>query len=676
MTRIVGPTGSRRRRRFLSVPLLVVSALTLMFVAGAQAVHDLDFQLDGDVLASTTTNVGGSTQTVDWDSLINADGTVKDPLPAGFGAATFDKDFLNNGTTFLTSDTTTFATGSKDTLPIADWQCNFDNNVNSKIDVMNAYAATYVDPATGDEILYFGLERNTNTGTADVGFWFLQGETACETTGGAADFSGAHQDGDLLVVSEFTQGGTVSTINVYRWNGDDATGSLGEDAVASGVDCRSTPPGDEACGVANRVPITTPWLTAAKTLNPQVGHSLPTAQFFEGGVNLTESGLGGQCFNTFIGDTRSSAELNATLFDYSLGQLGQCVAAMTTQVSTAGPVIPGTAVTDTATVTGNKPVTPTGTVTFFLCGPIPTGACDTGGTNIGTGTLSGTGNTATATSPAVNVSPALVPGRYCFRAEWPGDVNYPTPLVHFGGPTGTNECFTVEKLNTQTVTTPVDGSGTPTSTITLGSSIFDKAVVTGTAAGGDPTGEVNFFVCGPIAAPATCDTGGTAVAGNPQTLVSDGDPATFTSSATSGAFTPTAVGRYCFRAEYGGSNIYNPSSDSGANECFTVTDTTATATHQIWLPNDRATITSNGAPISGTLSFTLHAGSDCTGTVLRPAETFTLTNEASGVSRTTNNNTVTVEETATVSWEVVFTSTDPFVSGSTRCETTSLTITN
>ena len=201
--------------------------------------------------------------------------------------------------------------------------------------------------------------------------------------------------------------------------------------------------------------------------------------------------------------------------------------------------------------------------------------------------------------------------------------------------------------------------------------------MTGTAAGGDPTGEVNFFVCGPIASPATCGTGGTAVAGNPQTLVSDGVAATFTSSATSGAFTPTAVGRYCFRAEYGGSNIYNPSSDSGANECFTVTDTTATATHQVWLPNDQATITSaHGAPISGTLSFTLHAGSDCTGTVLRPAETFTLDNAASPVNRSTTNQTVTVEATASVSWEVVFTSTNPFVSGSTRCETTSLTITN
>ena len=187
---------------------------------------------------------------------------------------------------------------------------------------------------------------------------------------------------------------------------------------------------------------------------------------------------------------------------------------------------------------------------------------------------------------------------------------------------------------------------------------------------------MNFFVCGPIAAPATCTTGGTAVQGNPKALVSDGDPATFTSSATSGAFMPTAVGRYCFRAEYGGSNIYNPSSDSGANECFTVTDTTATATHQVWLPNDQATITSaHGAPISGTLSFTLHAGSDC-GAVLRPAETFPLINATSPVNRSTTNQTVTVEATASVSWEVVFTSNDPFVSGSTRCETTSLTITN
>ena len=162
--RVLGPTGSRRRRRFLLAPILLVTAVALLFVAGAQAVHGEAFQLDGDVLASTTTNVGGVTQNVDWDSLFDANGNEL-PSPTGFGEKSFDKDFLNNGTDFITDDTTTFATGSKDTLPIAGWQCNRDNNVNSKIDVLNAYAVEYTDPVSGDDFLYFALERNTNTGT-------------------------------------------------------------------------------------------------------------------------------------------------------------------------------------------------------------------------------------------------------------------------------------------------------------------------------------------------------------------------------------------------------------------------------------------------------------------------------------------------------------------------------
>src|SRR5262245_35419888 len=120
--RALGEQGSRRRKRFLLLPALVATALALFWVAGAQAVHDLNFQLDGDVLASTTTNVGGNTQNLDWDSLINADGTEK-ALPANFTASDFQKDFnqtANGG--FATNDSTTYATGSKDTLPISGWQ--------------------------------------------------------------------------------------------------------------------------------------------------------------------------------------------------------------------------------------------------------------------------------------------------------------------------------------------------------------------------------------------------------------------------------------------------------------------------------------------------------------------------------------------------------------------------
>jgi len=212
--RVLGPKESPRRRWTLVLALVSLLAFGLMYVAGAQAVHDETFQLDGDVLAS----VGPNPPANDWDSLFNADGTTKSSLPTGFDDANLERDFLTSQAgAFLTSDGSTFSTGSKDTLPISGWQCNLDNNVNSKIDVMNAYAATYTD-ASQDEFIYFGLERNVNTGDANVGFWFLQDTVACTSTGASVTFSGEHKDGDLLVVSEFSGGGLVSTVNVYRWD--------------------------------------------------------------------------------------------------------------------------------------------------------------------------------------------------------------------------------------------------------------------------------------------------------------------------------------------------------------------------------------------------------------------------------------------------------------------------
>src|SRR5262249_60641241 len=112
---------------------------------------------------------------------------------------------------------------------------------------------------------------------------------------------------------------------------------------------------------------------------------------------------------------------------------------------------------------------PGGTATFFL----GSGVRWSGGTNIGTGTLSGSGATASATSPDVNtVASPLAPGTWCFRAQWPGDTNYPAALSEFGGASGTNECFTVQKITTTTVTTPSVGSG---SIATLGSPGTDHA---------------------------------------------------------------------------------------------------------------------------------------------------------------------------------------------------------
>ena len=61
----------------------------------------------------------------------------------------------STSTTFCTADDTTYATGSKDTLGIGNggWQCNHDKNVNSKIDIMNAYVAQYTTADGAQDLL-------------------------------------------------------------------------------------------------------------------------------------------------------------------------------------------------------------------------------------------------------------------------------------------------------------------------------------------------------------------------------------------------------------------------------------------------------------------------------------------------------------------------------------------
>jgi len=292
----------------------------------------------------------------------------------------------------------------------------------------------------------------------------------------------------------------------------------------------------------------------------------------------------------------------------------------------------------------------------------------------------------------------LGPGRYCFRAHWGGDINYTTPIDEYGQSSNSVECFTVAKLPSGTVTTPSTGTVTLAS-INAGGFVTDTAVVTGTAAGGDPTGTVNFFICGPIAS-GTCDgttTVGTAVSGNPVDLVPDGtvppNDTTYTGSATSGHVTSstiTSVGRYCFRAVYSGDGHYLGSNDAGTgnSECFTVTDTSSETTEQNWLPNDSATVSSGGGTtLDGTGVFTLYDSANCSGTVLYSSDPTPGTNPAddivvgggSTVTVNTGNQTfkIKVANDRTVSWQFVYTSNDSSTTGSTSsCETTNLTITN
>jgi hypothetical protein len=356
----------------------------------------------------------------------------------------------------------------------------------------------------------------------------------------------------------------------------------------------------------------------------------------------------------------------------------------------AGPYLPAVAIHDTATVTGSvSTLNPSGNVTFYLCSfpsSDTTSVCDgttNVGTSIGTGALgNGAGGVSTASSPTVNDSAqtgtrgTLSPGRYCFRAEWGGDTNYVTgTLKEYSLST---ECFNVTKIDTTTVTTP-NVAGVATTNITLTSSIRDTAVVTGTQAGGDPTGKVVFHVCA-VASPNLC-TGTSGDLVGPATgvdLVSDGVASTYTSSASSPTYTPTATGRYCFRADYLGSTVYNTSSDSRSTECFTVTDTTSVSSTQSWVPNDSASVQSaNGAKLTGTLSLQLYTGNNCgvsSGTAQGSAYTATGNGTTTSLSVSSTN---TTSYTGNMSWLVTFSSTDPNVASATsHCEFSNLSVTN
>jgi hypothetical protein len=537
----------------------------------AMAVHDLGLiELEGDAVTQITD---------DWDEVCKAvtitnDTTSSIPdqcatagsLLASNTAVAFANDGSQNATIFTGG-------GSKDPNSLTQWAWKDQaGGLPDKDNLQDAFAARYSIPesalcpaagtATNCEVLYFGSDRFDNSGDAQQGFWFFQNQITLDPATGK--FVGVHKDGDLLILSDFSNGGQVSTINIYRWTGTDATGSLTFLTGGASSKCGGSSP-DAFCGIVNPANGTTsPWSFTDKSGN----HTFLNGEFYEGGVNLSDPSinLGGECFSSFAAETRSSTSTTATLKDFVLGQFALCSATLTTTPSagtTVGTaVLPGTAVTDLAVVQGqgtSSPPTPTGNVSFFLCGPTAadsTALCTTGGTAAGVKPLAPSApppGEASATSDAVNTAAApLAPGRYCFRAEWPGDTNYPTPLSHAG-----------------------------------------------TAAG---------------------------------------------------------------------------------SECFFVADTTSATSAQDWLPNDSATITSaGGTALNGSLSFTLYSDDNCgvtSGSVLKAAETFTLTNAASPATRSTTNSTVKVSTSSTVSWLVDFTSSNPLVGNSSHCEKTTLTITN
>lgn len=289
--------------------------------------------------AATWNLITYGANTDDWSSFIFNAGAFTSAAHSNF-VPSFTTDGIN------AKEDTFLGTGSNDTQDISQWQWNAAHNVQNKDDIEHAYAGAYSLTAadgslkSGDIILVAGMDRfgNNKSGDSTAGFWFVQDSTFAECVAAGQDTNGAnpactsggtfvghHFDGDLLLVSDFSIGGAVSTINAFTWQ----SGALVLDQSRSPAPCDiHNPASDKICGVvsARYKQILSKGAPVLSSVTESTGGwsytdvsgntGFSTGGFLEIGVDLDALFPNGvPCFSVFFAETRSSTSINASLSD-------------------------------------------------------------------------------------------------------------------------------------------------------------------------------------------------------------------------------------------------------------------------------------------------------------------------------------------------------------------------
>ena len=488
---------------------------------------------DAFELDRNTVDAGGGGE--DWNTIYAAETSGGATLA---GAFSFSAD--NAGTA---TDPTIFTGGaSKDDLDIPGWR-HTTGSAPDKDELLNGYAARY-----GDH-LYFGADRFAGNGSAQMGIWFFQNEVGPQQGG---TFTGTHKDGDVLILSDFTQGGATTTIRVFQWNGPDPTGCTqqqeddGDCLMGTGningtleliggtadepADCvgpPAVPTNHPFCATVNADEITVPWPFLTKSNKP-VPFKVPGGQFYEGGINLGAfPHLSEQCFASFLIETRSSPSIDAVLKDLVGGGFEACESSVVTTPSDANKnalttIQLGQDIYDYAVITGTgSSLFPTGTMSFFICSPaqLTNGTCASGGTAVGSAvnvTPIAMSSPPKSEALSAKFTPTSV-GTWCWRGEYSGDTTYPASSDSSAG-----ECFSVTQL--------------PASIATAQTwSVFDTATIEVGPAGTTLSGNVTFelFSNATCADSAVFTSGPHAVSGaSPQQVSSN----TYNVSTTPGTY--------------------------------------------------------------------------------------------------------------------------------------------
>lgn len=320
--------------RILAVLALVASGLLAMSGVGSAATALAgQFELDGNAVDNS---VAGTPD--DWGGLLSA-------VPAGVDFTGIVPDVPATDASYFTGG------GSKDPLDVPGWKYNA-NGAPAKDEITDAYGAAYLN-SSGQKVIYFGADRIDNSGDSQIGFWFFQNEVKAIAGG---KFSGVHQapdsthpHGDVLVLSDFTNGGRVGTVNVYEWVGSGGSdGAINHIYPTSSVvvDCQDPAANNNVCGTVNTGDgVVSPWPFRNKSNQTTFAHG----EFYEGGINIGALLPGGNpCFASFLAETRSSQSPSAVLKDFVLHSFEPCLPT-TSMLDTAATAVP-------ATIHGGEPV--------------------------------------------------------------------------------------------------------------------------------------------------------------------------------------------------------------------------------------------------------------------------------------------------------------------------------
>ncbi|MBI3284981.1 MAG: hypothetical protein HYZ65_09080 [Burkholderiales bacterium] len=284
-------SGGCRRLSVVAASTLMVAALG---IAPAHAIDNLFFELDANAFKTTTRD--------DWNSIstTKTTGIVSDSDPA------------------------VFRQGSKDIQDISQWRFDLGSSP-PKDDMLHAYAAAYNATATGngatsgDLVIYFGADRAAFNGTASLGFWFFKNPVARNNATGAfvdpsTGLPAHHADGDTLIAFEYTNGGAVTGVRVFKWMSGALSdmGTIGVSPTSTaGMYCDGS---DHICGGTNPGNIPLPW----------TGTTVAAGQFFEGGINISAVVGGDTCFSSFMATSRSSDQSNASIKNFILHSFPVC----------------------------------------------------------------------------------------------------------------------------------------------------------------------------------------------------------------------------------------------------------------------------------------------------------------------------------------------------------------